>query len=424
MVIDGTCNEGIQECLKQFHELCKEYGEQDFLQLYQRHVIPDFIKPSLLTKKHPIYEHIQYDDVENTAIALHGYSRITYVWVDVLIKEMERYFKKPRQEIHILEVCAGNGCFTYAMASRGLQCRATDDYSDDFSFKENFRWVEVERLGIMASLEKYGAWADVIYCGWPYANTPIGDVVQRMPTIKQDLILLYLGGIGCASDWFFHSASRVRSFHVGHTNRKYANFDIYHDKFCAYRALKLYTDTFSNKSEADEAFAKIFAEADAQHSEFQIYLPEWEDKKPIRLCRKLFYISTTRKAGCIEACKFRNDPNGDVIYLHAAVDPHYNNHALYIMRGMLRSILEEVYFMCQATYIGALKIVAVVNPLVETNDGDVKYTEMRNVMYEIRARKASIILPEKYQDNLKYLVNTPISTILPYHIPKTRYEME
>lgn len=104
-----------------------------------------------------------------------------------------------------LEVMAGAGWLSKALAEHGVQIIATDDYSWFDGHKKINHVYTVENLDAVSSIQKYGNQVDILIMSWPpYSDNRAYKAMQEWGQLNT-IIYIGEGYGGCTADDNFHN---------------------------------------------------------------------------------------------------------------------------------------------------------------------------------------------------------------------------
>jgi len=107
-----------------------------------------------------------------------------------------------------LEVMAGRGWLSHALQQKGINIKATDDYSwfDNKFSNWNNTVTNVEKIDAVNAINKYGKEIDVVFMAWAYMDDTAYRVIKELHKVNPNALVVYCGeGYGgCTADENFH----------------------------------------------------------------------------------------------------------------------------------------------------------------------------------------------------------------------------
>ena len=152
----------------------------------------------------------------NDFINISSFALVSNRWV----KPLAEYVKQTK----CLEIMAGRGVLAKALNQQGTDIVATDDFTwvwnnntteqEGKTLTENDLWFDVENIGCIDAIKKYGNEVGYLICSWPNMNESMYEALVEMRIVNTSCKLIYIGeGIGGfnASDSFFKTARLIKN---------------------------------------------------------------------------------------------------------------------------------------------------------------------------------------------------------------------
>lgn len=135
-------------------------------------------------------------------------------------------------ERKVLEVMSGAGWLARALTGMGVSVCATDNNS--WLKEHEKKWehqVDIEELGAIEAIEKYGRQVDLLIISWPYMDEDAYNVLVKMHEVNPAALIIYIGEIGgcCASESFFEHYEYIEDEQFEQVSRKFRSWPCIHD---------------------------------------------------------------------------------------------------------------------------------------------------------------------------------------------------
>jgi hypothetical protein len=126
-------------------------------------------------------------------VRLSGFALVSYNWVRPLSQWIGRR--------KCLEVMCGSGILSKALRDCGVSVTATDNASwSGANHWWEHPWTDVEKLGCIEAVGKYGKDMDLILCSWPPMDDDISyRLLLKMREVNPALVMIYIGEMGGAT---------------------------------------------------------------------------------------------------------------------------------------------------------------------------------------------------------------------------------
>lgn len=140
-------------------------------------------------------------------IQLCGYALISYDWVRKLAAWIG--------ERPCLEIMAGSGALSFALAQCGVNIIPTDDGTWSEQAPEWFAhpWMHVECIDCRTALQRYAVERPIVICSWPPRGDDAAiDALLQMRRINPEALMIYIGEPkdgATANDKFFKCVKLV-----------------------------------------------------------------------------------------------------------------------------------------------------------------------------------------------------------------------
>ncbi|HBO5516211.1 TPA: hypothetical protein L4559_005139 [Pseudomonas aeruginosa] len=118
---------------------------------------------------------------------------------------------------NVLEVFAGRGHLSALLREQGTSVIATSLRSSHDGSDVLGHAIEVEEIGVIEAVSKYGSWIDILLVAWP---TTTGEMHRALTSLRNDALIVFIGEVtdystsppflgGCATDAFFNAVEEV-----------------------------------------------------------------------------------------------------------------------------------------------------------------------------------------------------------------------
>lgn len=113
-----------------------------------------------------------------------------------------------------LEVMAGRGWLSYALQQKGIDVKATDNFSWHQGHLKKWKETvtDVENIDAVEAVETYGADIDFLLISWAYMDDTAYRVIEKLHEVNPDAKIIYIGeGYGgcTANNSFFDHIEEI-----------------------------------------------------------------------------------------------------------------------------------------------------------------------------------------------------------------------
>ena len=155
-----------------------------------------------------------------------GYTLLSYDW----IRPLAQWIGSRR----CLEIMAGSGALSYALAQCGVDIVATDNgsWAEKWCGWFSTPWKEVEKLDCIEAVRKYSADRPLMICSWPFMDDDVYHALLEMRKVNPEAIMLYIGegyGGATANDNFFDAVVSVDDPHFADAVKDFKQMPGIHD---------------------------------------------------------------------------------------------------------------------------------------------------------------------------------------------------
>jgi len=127
------------------------------------------------------------------------YGFVSWRWVEPFVKWINGR--------KCLEIMSGRGWLSYALQQKGVNVIATDNFSWHENFKEwNDTLTDIECIGAVDAVEKYGSDVDIVIVSWPEAADTTFKALKKLYEINSNAVFVFIGDENievCADSNFF-----------------------------------------------------------------------------------------------------------------------------------------------------------------------------------------------------------------------------
>lgn len=194
--------------------LCSPWGHASYAEQYEqivdllvRHKIPDQYPPAETGEFSGLNE-LGADSTlyRNHIVCNSGFALLANDW----IRPLAQWIGGRR----CLEIMAGSGALSYALAQSGVDIIATDDGSWAAEYESWFSapWTTVERLDCLEAIARYAQDCSFVICSWPYMDEGAYNALQELRAVNPNAAFLYIGEWKCgvtADAQFFNAVVPV-----------------------------------------------------------------------------------------------------------------------------------------------------------------------------------------------------------------------
>ena len=260
--------------MAQFNNRCNANGIHNFVEDYKNHIIPEDVDAGPLNMWSEKYYSRDFRGISEYAIRditirLSGFTLVTKAWVKPLVEEIKRFTHK--ESPCILEVMAGTGCLSKAMADEGCKVLACDIMRDKANFNGyNKPWYPVEQKDMTEMLREHYKEVNIIVMSWPRPEVEIEIFLKTWYDLCRDIPMIYIGegwGGCCAEEefWKYTEELRERDFDTSIANSKIKHWDGIHDYINCLMVLPMDYDAVEDcrriRKEREEYHKKLFSKA-------------------------------------------------------------------------------------------------------------------------------------------------------------------
>ena len=214
--MDGNYQEEIKQSkyyenmIEVYADGCRFFGYENVIDAYEKHIIPANFREETLNRFSDFYYWCRTRCPGFSSGMLRDYV-IPLAGFTVIDKQLAQDFETWLDGRKVLEVMSGIGCLAYALQEFGVDIKATDTYDDEYLFNYKEPWVNIEQIGCIEAVEKYGADYDILLCSWPRGYYPMVELIDKMREVNPDMIMVYIGEGhgGCCADYTFFNYAKL-----------------------------------------------------------------------------------------------------------------------------------------------------------------------------------------------------------------------
>lgn len=126
---------------------------------------------------------------------------VSWKWINPLAKYLN--------DKKCLEVMAGRGWLSYALQQKGINVKATDNFSwhNKMFPLWNDTVTDVEDIDAVKAVEKYGKEIDYLIMAWAYMDNTAYQVIKKLYEVNPNVQIIYIGEGhgGCTADDDFYN---------------------------------------------------------------------------------------------------------------------------------------------------------------------------------------------------------------------------
>ena len=158
-----------------------------------------------------------------------GFILISQDWIDTLSEILKGK--------NCLEIMCGTGALTKCLKDKGVNIKATDNFSwggvSNWNKDKNY-WTKIENIDCIDAIEKYGIDLDYIIMSWAYMDDTGYRALLKMREVNPNCKMIYIGESdgGCtADDNFFNEINIIQNEKINEINQLYKSWEGIYDRF-------------------------------------------------------------------------------------------------------------------------------------------------------------------------------------------------